>query len=70
MTALSWQDVTAAGLAALALGWLLGRRLRPGRRPAACENCPAARAIPGVRKPPSAEPLIGIGEPADTSRVR
>lgn len=70
MIALSWQDATVAMLAALALGWLLWRRLRPGRRTGACENCPAARAVPGVRTPPSAEVLVGISEPADTSRVR
>ena len=63
MTALTWQDAAVAGIAAGALGWLVVRRLRRRGKTEACENCPSAQEIPGVRPAPMPEVLLGIGEP-------
>lgn len=60
------QDVAACALAALALGWLVWRRVRPARRGrgADCEHCAsAAPPPPGVRPAPTPEILLSIGEP-------
>lgn len=62
MNAGAWQDVAVGAIAASALGWLVVRRLRRRGRDAACENCPSAQAIPGVRPAPMPEVLLSIGE--------
>jgi hypothetical protein len=63
MNALSWQDAAAAAVAAGALGWLVVRRLRRRGKSEACESCPAAHPVPGVRPAPVPGLLVSIGEP-------
>ncbi len=61
------QSLLAGLIVALALGWLVARRVRASRRGAraACEHCPAASGPPpGVRPAPVPEILLSIGEPA------
>ncbi len=41
-----FQDAAALALAALALGWLVVRRLKRRHGGPACEGCPAATAKP------------------------
>jgi hypothetical protein len=58
------QDAAAAGLAVLALAWLVRRRLRARRAPTpACEDCPAN--TPSAR---SGGGLVSIGEPREGDR--
>jgi hypothetical protein len=58
------QDAVVALLAALALGWLVWRRVRQRRKGAtACAHCPAGTPVEGVRPPPQPEVLLAIGEP-------
>jgi hypothetical protein len=62
---MSGQDAVVALAAALALAWLFSRWWRARRRGAtACEHCPAATPIAGVRPAPQPEILLAIGEPA------
>ncbi len=73
MNGFSWQDVAVGAIAALALGWLVARRIRSARRgeAAACENCPSAAPAPrGVRPAPQPELLLGIGEPSPRDGTR
>jgi hypothetical protein len=67
------QSLLAGLIVALALAWLIARRVRAARRGAraACEHCPAASGPPpGVRAAPVPEILLSIGEPAPPARPR
>lgn len=55
------QDALVAALAAVALGWLVWRRLRRRGAAAACEDCPAAT---GPREGGDFVPLADLSPPA------
>ena len=57
------QQIAVGVIVAGALAWLVARWLRSRGKSAACENCPSAQPVPGVRPPPMPEVLMGIGEP-------
>ena len=63
MSGAPWQDAAVALIVIAALAWLVARRLRSRGKDAACESCPAAHPVAGVRPPPMPEVLLGIGEP-------
>ena len=65
MSAILWQDIAVTAIAAAALGWLVLRRVRARARKSdsACESCPSANPVPGVRPAPVPEVLLSIGDP-------
>jgi len=67
-----WQDALATLSAVGALGWLVARNVRKSRKgaEAACENCPSAAPVAGVRPAPQPDILLVIGEPTTTPPAR
>lgn len=65
MAGLAWQDAAVAAVAALALAWLVRRRLRRRRLPAPmCDDCPACAARTATRRPAPARGvrLVSVSE--------